>query len=1311
MYLLDDAIDSIAKWTDVLIIFPKVFNQTNLPIGASMFQRQALVFLVLQQIALFTSSLANERVEVDKFESSDVQIEDRFREDTLKNYKIAGEVTWSNVGPTVSPKASLGIVQTVDASFQYEIDIWPGELGDTKRSVSQIRLYLSNHWQLIVTIHRVGQHGKIYRQVTVTEVDGRNQSSRHPKATELRRSPPFTLPGAVERWAFKYHYGVLEVFYNGKTLGTSYSSAFTSWLHGLFFVELAQEVTISRLKFAARSIGYSEQQRRIYNQINAIRQEAAAAQQEGNVEHAAELELNVIPLALECFGFDNYSIGLAHRAAARRFHILGLDERARSEYQQCAVIFEKSLGVEHPETLLNRMYLAELTALSKLSEGANAMKKAFVSFLRIVGSKSPNTLAMAKRLAVLLKKEADEKTLNGSYVSAQNSLEEVRNIYQNVYGEDHWITELAQFDLDFAIRLQAASGEELDKLKEYVVLLHKARRHQASYLTPQYKSQKQRLFDLTQEIFGAQHPYMAGELVAMAIDRFNQGRMGDAERMLRQGSEIYRSLWGEENPKYLTTLGLLGSHLSMTQRYDEATALLERADELMKEQKLDHLIEYADLKLSLGRHLIRVGKQIEADKHLTKALQLYKSNGKQTNPNALKTCERLADIWRAQQNIEKAEFYLDYQRNIVLATYGDDSAEYVDILLSEGTHLYMRRKFEEAVQKYQDAAQLAEKFYGKHSRAYEAIVDQLIKVHLFRNDMPALVRHFEERLEFEINRRESLFNVYSEEQQFQRSLRDLNSLDALVILALEGHMEPRRAYYYALAFKGAVTARQRSSRIAARTPEIREKHEILEIIESRIAISRETGSRSNTEPSYDQLVQKRDQLKTQLFEMSSSYRAASARTRVGDLQKLLPHKVVLIDYFEYQKPKGVFDTLFSKRAEIGLVCFVLTRENDVQLIDLGSVEPIVEACGAWRAAMDAEPYYELKSNNLTLAQLTDQRGNTVRKQVWDPLAKCLSEGDTVIISPSLHIVACPFAALPSADGNTFLIEKFAFATLSTPRLLPELLDNSSKEPATRMLLVGDIDYDSSVNSKVEFKGPLAATDSRAIFQRLPAAELELEPIRRSFSNRFEKSQLKLLSHRQATEPNVRTEVLGARFLHFHTHGFCIPKTELMQLQNDETSDFNQPPALASGIALSGANQGILSAESLSTDGILWADEISDLDLSSAELVTLSACQTAIGNLVPGEGMLGAQRALYVAGARSSLTTLWAVNDQSTSSLMAEFYKYLWAQDLSKSRSLQQAMIHLLREYQRVDKLVGGKQPRHRTPPALWAGFVLHGDWR
>lgn len=113
-------------------------------------------------------------------------------------------------------------------------------------------------------------------------------------------------------------------------------------------------------------------------------------------------------------------------------------------------------------------------------------------------------------------------------------------------------------------------------------------------------------------------------------------------------------------------------------------------------------------------------------------------------------------------------------------------------------------------------------------------------------------------------------------------------------------------------------------------------------------------------------------------------------------------------------------------------------------------------------------------------------------------------------------------------------------------------------------------------------------------------------------------------------------------------------------------------------------------------GVLRAHEIFDLELS-AELVVLSACETALGEEVRGEGLVGLTQGFFSAGAAGVVVSLWQVDDRATARLMERFYRHLFA-GRSPATSLREAQLSLREE-------VGWQAPFY------WAGFVVQGEWR
>jgi CHAT domain-containing protein len=155
----------------------------------------------------------------------------------------------------------------------------------------------------------------------------------------------------------------------------------------------------------------------------------------------------------------------------------------------------------------------------------------------------------------------------------------------------------------------------------------------------------------------------------------------------------------------------------------------------------------------------------------------------------------------------------------------------------------------------------------------------------------------------------------------------------------------------------------------------------------------------------------------------------------------------------------------------------------------------------------------------------------------------------------------------------------------------------------------------------------------------------------------------------------KPEMANYRILHFASHSLLDSRR----------------PAL-SGIVLS-----LVDRQGRPQDGFLQAHEIYNLKLN-ADLVVLSACQTALGKDVRGEGLLGLTRGFMYAGAPRVVASLWKVPDSATAELMKRFYEAVLRDELPPAAALRKAQASLA-------------QRSAWSAPYYWAGFILQGEWR
>ncbi len=273
----------------------------------------------------------------------------------------------------------------------------------------------------------------------------------------------------------------------------------------------------------------------------------------------------------------------------------------------------------------------------------------------------------------------------------------------------------------------------------------------------------------------------------------------------------------------------------------------------------------------------------------------------------------------------------------------------------------------------------------------------------------------------------------------------------------------------------------------------------------------------------------------------------------------------------------------------------------------------------------------------------------------DPVAPLL-RGKRLVVVPDGILQSLPFAALPEPGVGEPLVARHEVVVLPSASGLGVLRQERAGRPrAPRTLWVlADPDF----GSRFE---PLPHTRQEA------AAILKLAPVARRFE----------LLGREASRASVLNGPLrDYRFLHFATHGsFSATEPGGGRLVLAQMDARGRPEP----------------------NGFLYLADIYELDLA-ADLVVLSACRSALGREVRGEGMMGMTRGFFYAGARRVLVSLWNVNDRVTAELMRRFYRGMLQEGLSPAAALRSAQD-------------GVRRQRRWRAPYYWAGFTLQGEWR
>jgi CHAT domain-containing protein len=201
---------------------------------------------------------------------------------------------------------------------------------------------------------------------------------------------------------------------------------------------------------------------------------------------------------------------------------------------------------------------------------------------------------------------------------------------------------------------------------------------------------------------------------------------------------------------------------------------------------------------------------------------------------------------------------------------------------------------------------------------------------------------------------------------------------------------------------------------------------------------------------------------------------------------------------------------------------------------------------------------------------------------------------------------------------------------------------------------------------------VGSTERGGKISRLPFSRREADAI---IADAPPGSSFKAVDFRASRTTATSPELAQYRVVHFATHGVLDSRT----------------PAL-SGIVLS-----LVDRQGKPVDGFLRLWDIYNLHLP-ADLVVLSACQTALGKEIKGEGLVGLTRGFMYAGAARVVASLWQVDDVATAELMSLFYQGVLKKNLPPATALRAAQVHMW------------KQKRWQEDPYFWGAFQLQGEW-
>ena len=433
--------------------------------------------------------------------------------------------------------------------------------------------------------------------------------------------------------------------------------------------------------------------------------------------------------------------------------------------------------------------------------------------------------------------------------------------------------------------------------------------------------------------------------------------------------------------------------------------------------------------------------------------------------------------------------------------------------------------------------------------------------------------------------------------------------------------------------------------------------------------------------------------------LSSEFRNQQAALQVSlpDVQKNLQPGEVAIEFVRFQ-------LLNKKWTDSVIYAAYIVHKNDpvpvfVPLCEEKQLQRLFDSAGKTSATAVNKFYRGIGGNNKNTAFL----GDSLYKLMWLPMEPYLKNIKKIAYSPAGKLYNIAFHALP-VDSQTLLMDKYQLQQYTSSRQIAMRSASGSGTIPKSIALFGDANFTMDSLQLVKQRGNQSQNTATAIYapqnrgsrggvwNNLPGTALEVKKIQQLFEQN--KISTKLYMQTTASEENLKaSNGHSPQILHIATHGFFLPEPDKKkkELPNQNTYTLADDPLIRSGLILAGGNYAWSGKRPIEgvEDGIATAYEISQLNLTNTELVVLSACETALGDIKGSEGVFGLQRAFKMAGVKKMIVSLWQVPDKETAELMTSFYSY-WLNGKNIEESFYQAQADMRKKYS----------------PYYWAAFVL-----
>ena len=798
---------------------------------------------------------------------------------------------------------------------------------------------------------------------------------------------------------------------------------------------------------------------------------------------------------------------------------------------------------------------------------------------------------------------------------------------------------------------------------------------------------------IRKEVLGEKHPDYATSLNDLASLYDAMGNYHAAEPLYLEAKNIRKKVLGEKHTDYALSLNNLGVLYQEMGNYPAAEALLLEAKNIYKEVVGEKHPDYARSLNNLAVLYWAMGNYPAAEPLYIEERNIYKEVLGEKHPYYALSLNNLAKLYQAMGNYLAAEPLLLEAKNIRKETLGEKHPDYATSLNNLGSLYDEMGNYTAAEPLFLEARNIRIEVLGDKHTDYATSLNNLAGLYYEMKDYRAARTFYIESLD---KMNSSVFRNFAflSEKEKELYFKTLSAnFENFYSFSLKREKEDPEikgiVFNDVIRNKGLLL----KSSTAMRTAVLNSGDtSLISRYEKWIGIKREISRLYSTEISKREadpelLEQQANTIEKELVrgsQLFSDFQKVQTLTWES-VRKSLKRGEAAIEFTHFAEGK-------NKDTVIYCALILTSQSSEPELIKLFNEKDLESILGVNKS-----------NNSLYISSIygTNQSTcNELYKLIWLPLEKYLKGVKTVYYSPDGLLHKVSFSALGEVN-NVYLCDKVNLFRLSTTGLLATHGSHGIGKELTAGIY-GGIDYSSDSTGVM-------------IWQYLPGTKSETDKIDQIF--RSKNITTSYFSGKLATEGSFKHlfDPKGSdhkpEILHIATHGFFYPDPETTKNEEENnagkentTITFrggnssvglwqfvkNKNPLMRSGLVFSGANNvwnQRYAGES--EDGVLTAQEVTQLDMQKTRLVVLSACETGLGEIRGSEGVYGLQRAFKMAGVKYLIMSLWQVPDAATSEFMVEFYEKLLSTGNVQS-SFNETQSDMRKKYD----------------PYYWAAFVL-----